>query len=88
MIRKQLACMLLPKPVMEPFFPSLPLSLFLECENQTEVLFRIERETTDKSSHSEVWPYLALIYGEGSHVACHAEIVSPLWLLTTAYCLQ
>ncbi|XP_042142390.1 uncharacterized protein LOC120838375 [Ixodes scapularis] len=59
-----------------------------ECENQTEVLFRIEREATAQSSHSEVWPYLALIYGEGSDFACHAEIVSPLWLLTTAHCLQ
>ncbi|CAN7998738.1 unnamed protein product [Ixodes hexagonus] len=59
-----------------------------ECENQTEVLFRIEREATAQSSHSEVWPYLALIYGEGSDFACHAEIVSPLWLLTTANCLQ
>lgn len=64
------------------------LARFPECENQTEVLFRIEREATAQSSHSEVWPYLALIYGEGSDFACHAEIVSPLWLLTTAHCLQ
>lgn len=61
---------------------------YFECENQTEVLFRIEREATGQSTQNEVWPYLALLYGNDSATACHGEIVSPLWVLTTAYCLQ
>ncbi|XP_075743089.1 uncharacterized protein LOC119170642 isoform X5 [Rhipicephalus microplus] len=61
---------------------------YFECENQTEVLFRIEREATGQSTQNDVWPYLALLHGNDSSTACHGEIVSPLWVLTTAYCLQ
>ncbi|XP_037507791.1 uncharacterized protein LOC119383610 isoform X2 [Rhipicephalus sanguineus] len=61
---------------------------YFECENQTEVLFRIEREATGQSTQNDVWPYLALLHGNDSATACHGEIVSPLWVLTTAYCLQ
>ncbi|XP_064480189.1 uncharacterized protein LOC135393828 isoform X2 [Ornithodoros turicata] len=59
-----------------------------ECANQTEVLFRIEREASVQGHHSDVWPYLALIYGVNSDRACHAEILSPMWLLTSAGCLD
>ncbi|XP_075546333.1 uncharacterized protein LOC142579723 isoform X2 [Dermacentor variabilis] len=61
---------------------------YFECENQTEVLFRIEREATGQQAQNDVWPYLALLHGNDSATACHGEIVSPLWVLTTAYCLQ
>ncbi|XP_037569907.1 uncharacterized protein LOC119450503 isoform X2 [Dermacentor silvarum] len=61
---------------------------YFECENQTEVLFRIEREATGQQTQNDVWPYLALLHGNDSATACHGEIVSPLWVLTTAYCLQ
>ncbi|XP_077517810.1 uncharacterized protein LOC144128348 isoform X2 [Amblyomma americanum] len=61
---------------------------YFECENQTEVLFRIEGEATGQSTQNDVWPYLALLHGNDSEIACHGEIVSPLWVLTTAYCLQ
>ncbi|XP_077558684.1 uncharacterized protein LOC144174103 isoform X4 [Haemaphysalis longicornis] len=61
---------------------------YFECENQTEVLFRIEREATGQSTQNDVWPYLALLHGHSNESSCHGEIVSPLWILTSAYCLE
>lgn len=61
---------------------------YFECENQTEVIFRIERDAGGQSLQNETWPYLALLHGNGSGSACHGGIVSPVWVLTTAYCLQ
>ncbi|XP_076348166.1 uncharacterized protein LOC143245799 [Tachypleus tridentatus] len=62
--------------------------LRFNCSALPGPLYRKKRVVDGQPSLPEQWPSLAMVQNIYTGKTCHAEIVSPVWLVTSADCIQ